>query len=261
MNYRLYIDEVGNADLKASADPRHQYLSLTGVIMDYEYVATHLGGHLHDLKWRHFGTHPDGPPLILHRKEMMNRVGPFSVLANAAKSEAFDANVFDLLDQTAFIVITAVIDKQAHLAKYGTWSDEPYHYCLRVLIERYVMFLSGQYASGDVMSESRGAKEDRGLKAAFNKIYDQGTEFLSKTKVQLRLTSWELKVSPKTDNVPGLQLADLIAHPSWRATIRRRDGHPLDANFGGKLAKLLEEQKYRRSSKGQIWGFGRIWLP
>ena len=36
--YRLYIDETGNADLKASRDPNHRYLSLTGLIMDLDHV-------------------------------------------------------------------------------------------------------------------------------------------------------------------------------------------------------------------------------
>src|SRR5437016_5157416 len=34
---RMYVDEVGNADLKASSDPNHRYLSLTGVVIDLDY--------------------------------------------------------------------------------------------------------------------------------------------------------------------------------------------------------------------------------
>ena len=36
--YRMYIDEVGNSDLDSSHDPRHRYLSLTGIIMELEHV-------------------------------------------------------------------------------------------------------------------------------------------------------------------------------------------------------------------------------
>jgi hypothetical protein len=41
--YRLYIDETGNADLKASqTDPNHRFLSLTGIIMHVDYTRTTL---------------------------------------------------------------------------------------------------------------------------------------------------------------------------------------------------------------------------
>jgi hypothetical protein len=39
--YRLYIDESGNADLKASqTDSNHRFLSLTGVIIHLDYTQT-----------------------------------------------------------------------------------------------------------------------------------------------------------------------------------------------------------------------------
>jgi hypothetical protein len=259
LKYRLYIDEVGNADLKASADPRHQYLSLTGVIMDMDYVAEVVGPRLEALKRTHFRSHPD-KPVILHRSEMVNRIAPFHALKDPDRCAAFNADLLTLLDDLAFVVITVVIDKAAHLGRYGGWSYEPYHYCMRALIERYTMFLSGQWAVGDVMAEGRGGREDLALKKAFAEVHGSGTEYLHAAKVQRRLTSKELKVRPKKDNVPGLQLADLIAHPSWRATIRRRLDQPLDATFGARIAELLERSKYRRDPRGVIWGRGRIWL-
>jgi hypothetical protein len=37
--YRMYVDEVGNPDLGSSGNPNHRYLSLTGVMIDLEYVS------------------------------------------------------------------------------------------------------------------------------------------------------------------------------------------------------------------------------
>lgn len=37
--YRLYVDEVGNADLKSSDNPNHRFLSLTGVILELNHVS------------------------------------------------------------------------------------------------------------------------------------------------------------------------------------------------------------------------------
>lgn len=57
--YRLYIDEVGNADLNASEDPNHRYLSLTGVFLSLEHVASDLFPRLESIKKDFFGSHPD----------------------------------------------------------------------------------------------------------------------------------------------------------------------------------------------------------
>ena len=69
--FRIYIDEVGNNDLKSSIDVNHRYLSLTGVIFDTDYAGKFLTPKIEELKSKHFGSHPD-EPVILHRKEIIN---------------------------------------------------------------------------------------------------------------------------------------------------------------------------------------------
>ena len=76
---RMYVDEVGNADLKASSDPNHRYLSLTGVVFDLDYVDRVLAPEMEALKRRYFRAHVD-EPLILHRKELVNKKYPFQAL-------------------------------------------------------------------------------------------------------------------------------------------------------------------------------------
>ena len=39
MKFRLYVDEVGNSDLKSFDNPDHRYLSLTGVVFELDYVS------------------------------------------------------------------------------------------------------------------------------------------------------------------------------------------------------------------------------
>ena len=78
---------------------------------------------------------------------------------------------------------------------------------------------------------------------------------------QAHLTSRQLKVKSKANNIAGLQLADLMAHASFRATLARREGRPLAANFGGQIAAILEASKYHRNAAGVIEGWGRKWLP
>lgn len=258
--YRLYIDEVGNSDLAASLDPNHRYLSLTGVIVSLDFVGTDLNPKIEDLKRRYFGSNPDDP-VILHRKDLVNQRGPFVGLRDPARRAAFDAELMDLIRDLDYTVITAVIDKLDHLNRYQGWSYDPYHYCLTILLERYALWLGERGERGDVMAESRGKKEDLRLKAEFSRIYTDGTPNVAHADFVARFTSSQLKVKPKSANVSGLQLADLIAHPSFVATKARHEGLNLPANYGGRVAEILEASKYRRSWSGRIAGFGTKWLP
>lgn len=258
----MYVDEVGNSDLRASlSNANHRYLSLTGVIVELSYAAEVLRPALEDLKQRYFGSHPDDP-IVLHRKELVNLRHPFHTLRDPGVKTRFDAELLTLLDGLEYVVITAVIDKLAHLTQYRTWARDPYHYCLAVLMERFALWLSQRDARGDVMAESRGGREDRRLKEEFERIYVGGTTFVRHDMFVARLTSSQLKMKAKGLNVAGLQLADLLAHPSYAAMKARREGVALPNNFGGRIATILEATKYRRRTPGgMIDGYGRKWLP
>jgi hypothetical protein len=257
--YRMYVDEVGNPGLGPSTVDKNRYLSLTGVILSLDYVRETLHPRFEDLKRRYFGEHPDDP-ITLHRKELVNQRPPFQALQDRAAREAFNAELMALIEGLTYTVVTAVIDKREYLDKYKVWLYDPYHYCLMVVVERYVLWLHGLGERGDVMAESRGGGEDRRLKDEFERIY-QTSAAVGNNRFAERLTSRQLKVKPKSANIAGLQLADMIAHPSFVATKARHEGQPLADNFGGRIAAVLEATKYRRRWDGQIDGYGRKWLP
>lgn len=129
------------------------------------------------------------------------------------------------------------------------------------MVERFVLWLKSRNDRGDVMAESRGGEEDRRLKAVFERVYVEGSDFVEATTFSSYLTSRQLKVKPKDKNIADLQLADLVAHPSFRATLARKQRLSLPENFGGKIGKILEDNKYVRSPDGDIDGWGRKWLP
>jgi hypothetical protein len=257
---RMYVDEVGNADLKASQDPNHRYLSLTGVVFELEYVDRVVAPELEVLKRRYFKAHVD-EPLIFHRKELANRKYPFQALRDPGVEAAFNTDLLYLLTRLQYKVITAVMDKLEHCQRYPAWQHHPYHYCQDVLLERYVASMERVGKVGDVLAESRGSRPDRELKSAYQDIYANGTEWVSGEVFQQHLTSKELKLKRKVDNIAGLQLADLIAHPSYKATLLRQKGEPLPDSFSGRIAAILEAGKYRCSPAGRIEGWGRKWLP
>jgi len=260
LKYRLYIDEVGNPGLECSKDPRHRYLSLTGIMMELGYVDTIVFAELENLKRKYFHSHVDDP-VILHRKELVNQKYPFHSLRNEKIRKEFDQDLLRLLEDLEYTVVTVVIDKFEHKTRYQVWQQDPYHYCLRILLERYVLFLKDLELTGDVMAESRGGKEDMRLKKSYRRVFEEGTEYVSSEMFESYLTSRELKVKQKSNNIAGLQIADLIAHPSFKSTLARKNRQSLPSNYGGKIALILEKKKYYRSPAGKIDGWGRKWLP
>ena len=256
--FRLYIDEVGNSDLESSDDPNHRFLSLTGVIIDLNHVANVVHPAIEAVKERHFGTHPD-EPIILHRKEIVNASGPFSALRDQAVRAEFDTELLDALAIWQYTVISVCIDKKAHKERYTTWRYDPYHYCLAALLERFSFFLRRRGVPGDVLAESRGGKEDRRLKDSFARLYRDGSSFVGPDQFHEVLTSGQLKVKPKANNIAGLQVADLIAHPS-RNEILAEQGMlgKLIAPFAERVIEILQ-MKYDNVN-GKIAGYGKKFL-
>jgi len=158
-----------------------------------------------------------------------------------------------LLEKWNYTVLTVCLDKKHHRDTYAVWRYDPYHYCLAILLERYRFFLQRNNSVGDVMAESRGGKEDMRLKRSFHKLWENGTDYVHPEDFQKTLTSRELKVKPKSANIAGLQLADLIAHPSRLEVLR--DNHFIDKPlppFGEKIINILAA-KYD-CVKGKFYG-------
>ena len=89
MRFRLYIDEVGNADIKATLKETQHYLSLTGVAVSLDESRDRLAPELKSLKARHFDSHPD-EPVVLHRNDIVRRKGPFAALRDQIAKDADD---------------------------------------------------------------------------------------------------------------------------------------------------------------------------
>jgi|SRR5581483_774864 len=247
--FRLYVDEVGNSDLGSSDNPNHRFLSLTGVILELPYVAQVLHPQMESLKAEFFGSHPD-EPVIFHRKEMVNAKHPFERLKDVDVLRSFDAKLLGLLKSWDYAVITVCLDKKNHKETYSIWRYDPYHYCLAVLLERFVFFLDRKRWLGDVMAESRGGREDDRLKKSFTRLFEQGTQFLEPLRFQNTLSSRQLKVKPKANNVSGLQLADLIAHPSRNEILREQGLLEREISpFARSVIEILQTKYDRQGSR------------
>jgi hypothetical protein len=151
---------------------------LTGIVTFQDFERTRFQPELDTLKSKLFGHDPQKNIIILHRREIVRREGAFGVLRNAKKLAHFNKEIIRLFSELPYLAITVQIDKKLHLEKYGVWHFDPYHYCLRCLVERYVNYLERWNWCGDVVIEARFKKSDKKLKASFSRIYETGTENL-----------------------------------------------------------------------------------
>jgi len=252
MKYRIYIDEVGNPDLGSSDNPNHRFLSLTGVILELGYVRETVHPEMEAIKRKYFTSHPD-EPVILHRKELINARSPFQALRAPQRRKDFDKELLELMRSWQYTVISVCLDKKRHKETYTTWRYDPYHYCVAVLLERFVFFLNQAQSPGDVMSESRGKREDMRLKESFARLLERGTDYVASEDFTSRLTSRQLKVKSKANNIAGLQLADLLAHPSRNEILIENDFPQVNlAPFASRIVNVLQSKYYQHA--GRIYG-------
>jgi hypothetical protein len=257
--YRMYVDETGNADLAASANPVHRFLSLTGIIVRVDEIKNVAIPEIQKIKTEILELDPD-ESIPLHRKEILDKKYPFQILRRPEKELAFNQAVLKLLTDLEYVVVTVVIDKQTHLLRYQHWAQDPYHYCLKILFERYCLILNRKGGKGDVMSEARGKREDARLAAIYEYLYEHPSPIRTEVVAKC-LTSKKLKIRRKDQNVIGLQIADLIAHPSAMFARSVFNNEPQLAEFGGQVVEILRERKYHRHFWHGVKGYGLKWLP
>lgn len=261
--YRLYVDESGDhvfRDDVALGNPAHRYLALIGCMFHLvdDYIAFAQG--LEQLKARLFPYSPDAP-FVLHRDDVINRRGPFSVLREARANEAFEEALVRLVEQSRFHLFAVVIDKLAMKAQYPVpW--HPYHAALGFMLQRYCGLLAHRGQAGDVVGETRGKREDGLLRNAYEHLLTHGDMFHRAAWYQATLTSGKLKLKEKRRNTAGLQLADVLAHPVKQQVLVVNGRIPsVKESFGARLAAVAESKLNRRSGDGRIEGYGRVLFP
>jgi len=262
--YRLYLDESGDHTYQALDQPSHRYLGLTGCYFTFEdYPA--FAHALEQLKYDHFARYPHrdpDQPIILHRNDIINRRGVFSLLRDPENEERFNNDLLRTFADARYKIISVVIDKKKHLERYGNHTFHPYHYCLTAILERYCGFLNYFNARGDVLAEARGGTEDNQLKSAYRRIYESGTLWRDRDFFQNALTSKEIKLKPKKANIAGLQLSDCLAYPI-KQTMLLEKGRIKDPGnvFGKRVYEAVSKKFNRQIYDGRLWGYGKIWLP
>ncbi|MEZ5338997.1 MAG: DUF3800 domain-containing protein [bacterium] len=261
--YRAYLDEVGHANYKCDLNhSQNRFLSVTGVFIDLRYVESTLSPHFEAIKHTYFKPphHPDSP-VVLHRNDIKGKRYPFANLKDSSMHSDFDAHLINCLTEWDYRVVTVTVDKLAMSSRYAVPFDA-YHYCMTVILERFLYFLIARGLEGDVMAEARQKHENRSLKAEYTRIYSEGTRYDSADDFRKHITSNQIKIKEKVHNIVGLQLADLIAYSCFHQHAHLQVGYPVPSAFCRRIIAELERFKYERNPQtGVIEGYGRKWFP
>ncbi len=258
--YRLYIDESGDHVFRDTGETKHRFLCLLGCwFSNPEYFIFH--NQLEKFKIDYIPHHPD-EPVILHREDIVNARGVFKKLQDQKFRQDFDSSLLNLIDKANFRVVAVVIDKLALFQSYGDDAAHPYHLGLGFLLQRYAGYLNHINRVGDVLAESRGGKEDRKLGESYNFIYHRGAWRFSANSFQEALSSSQLKIKPKTANIAGLQLADILAHPVKEWILRQYGLVSSNlAPFAEQLIAIIRNKFNRHLYDERIEGYGYVLYP
>lgn len=258
--YRLYIDESGDHTYGQIDNMSYRYLCLLGLVVEVEKYRAEFYPDLEKLKQVHFPHNPD-EPIILHRKELRDRTGPFWRLKEPRNQISFNTELLQFLSKQDYTIIGVTIDKKSHIERYDKAAYHPYHYCLVALMERYCGYLNFYNAQGDVLAESRGRTEDGELKASYTELLKTGTQFRAVTFFTNALTSKEIKLKPKMANIAGLQIADLLAYPVKQEILveQQRILDPNDA-FDKDIRRVIASKYNHQIYEGRIYGYGKVFL-
>lgn len=258
--FRMFIDDTGLVTQLVSEHPQQRYASITGVILEWDYLTNKFDPDFIDLKRKHFGVDSNDQTHVLHLRKIKKCDGPFQVLSIPEKRDAWEKACLSMYERAKFHVITVCIDKLQYRERYPDSEKSFYQMLVGNAIERYYYFLRGN-GTGDVMAEATNQSLDAELKRLYRRFYESGSDHISAERLQSVLTSKEIKIKEKKENIPGLQLADLLASPCFAHCKAVYTGCDPAKGYSGKVGAAIEQHRFYRDHSGNPHRYGRVWRP
>jgi len=212
--YTLYLDETGDWGYP-NYDPYRPVLCLCGSIIHDDYYTRSISPSFKKLKKDKLGKED----VVLHRYKVWQRKGKFSVLKTQSRVDDCIVQFSQFFASLDFTILLAALDKVDHYKTYGMkrvdkWlPKDVYALLFTFIVERFVAFLMERSkATGKIIAERRGTKEDQRLQFWYSTILQNGTQFYRYWQFQKVLPT-AVEFRPKRDNILGLQISDWIATP------------------------------------------------
>jgi hypothetical protein len=236
----LYIDESGDHNL-LKIDENYPVFVLCGVIFDCKKLDK-LNFQIDNFK-NIFGN----KNRILYTADISRRKNGYEFLNDKKAKDEFYLELNNLMNNLEYDVISCIIDKKKYIEKYQNDKRDVYEYSLDILVERFYYQLGGDF--GLIQCEARNEELDNQINIAWQSIANRGTYYISGDNIQKRINRFS--IHKKTENINGLQIADLCAGPIGRHYIKKQP----KADF-----KIIQK-KLVRNSKGKAEGWGVVVRP
>lgn len=212
MKYYLFVDESGDHGLK-SVDKDFPVFVLCGIMLSEEQHVICMD-RMNQLKtdlWQ-------SKEVIFHSRDIRRCEKEFQILLNLELKGRFYEQLNSIVSELDYTIISAVIQKDEYIKKYGRLGNV-YAISLSFLIERAIFFLDSKAKpiELEIIVEKRGKLEDNELLKHYNEVYSIGTGYVKPERI--RAYNTRLRFKAKKENINGLQLADLVAHPIARHII------------------------------------------
>ena len=234
-NYVLYLDECGDQNL-SSFDPQFPIFTLCGVVVSEEQDEL-LADRINSLKidiWNNTN-------IILHSRDIRKCQNGFEVLFDLEVKKHFLESVNAILGDDIYIIICCAILKEQYIRQYGKLNDV-YGLSLSFIMERVVFYLDSVGKDNielRTVIERRGKKEDKSLLNYYNQLLDRGTYWVNGERMRRYFKRFDMRW--KSENIVGLQVADLVAYPITR--------HVLNPNGVNLAYEVLKKNIYQVDGK------------
>lgn len=241
-DYIVFVDESGDHGL-ATIDASYPVFVLAFCIVRKAVYARELLPAVTEFKFHYFGH----DQVVLHERDINKDSGEFAILRDKNRKQTFIDELSGIIANLEMTVIASVIRKDRLNDRYR-FPVNPYEMALGFGLERAQRFLARRGNRDHVtpvVIERRGLREDRELELEFRRICDGMNAAGAKMAFEPRFVS-------KVANVPGLQIADLVARPIGR--------HVLDPAQVNRAYDVIET-KLDRSAGGKIDGWGLKVFP
>lgn len=206
----LYLDECGDQNL-ASFDPQFPIFTLCGIVVSEEQdnvMSERIDALKSDI-WNNTN-------IILHSRDIRKCQNGFEVLFDLDVKKRFLQGINDILGDEGYTIVCCSILKEHFIRQYGKLNDV-YGLSLSYIMERVVFYLDSlQLPDIELYTviERRGKKEDSSLLSYYNQLLDRGTYWVESLRMKKVFKKFDMRW--KSENIVGLQVADLIAYPVTR---------------------------------------------
>ena len=211
-HYHLYIDECGDQNLN-SFSPTFPIFTLCGVLVRDDKVSL-LEEQVKALKQEFWGDRQ----IILHSRDIRKCQNGFEILFDLDVKRRFYEAVNTLLGQRdIYVIVSCSILKEPYIRQFGRLNDV-YGQSLSFVLERAIFCVDNQCPDGDgriaAIVERRGKREDKNLQGYYQRLQGKGTYWVTSERMKSRINGLDFRW--KSEDIAGLQLADLIAYPLTR---------------------------------------------